>query len=87
MNIIRTCLAGAAFAVVAAAVACSDTQLPAPPDDGARLEVTPTEPETGIIEEPSETTEPPLMGLCADSTWQLMPMGCVSRGGMLGSGT
>jgi len=82
MNKIRTYLALAALAVAAA---CSGSQPVAAPEkvrfDEAPAPAESTPPTT--IEFPSG----PQMGMCADSTMQLMPDGCNGRGGMLGSGT
>ena len=82
MNIIRTCLAGAALAAIAAIAACSASQPVAPPEKGARFDGAETAPSTngGYLGSGN-------MAMCADSTMQLMPDGCNGRGGMLGSGT
>jgi hypothetical protein len=80
MNIVRTCLAGAALAAIAA---CSASQPLGPPEKGARFDVTETPPAAngGYLGSGNQTA------MCADSTTQLMPDGCNGRGGMLGSGT
>ncbi len=83
MNIIRTCLAGAAIAVAAA---CSGSQPLATPQKGARFDGA-TPPAVGAPSTTIQFPSGPQMGMCADSTMQLMPDGCTGRGGMLGSGT
>ncbi len=76
MNIIRACLAGAALAAAAVVVACSDSHPTTQSEKGGRFEAGKA-PARSVGE----------MAMCADSTMQLMPDGCIGRGGMLGSGT